>query len=118
MQISNYSQSSFHACRWTESEANLQFLVSRTRNRHLRYLVSIHLSIFDLTNLGPEYIVSLKNISPALRLLVENEIVRLSVWTNPTNDPKRGTDHVANMEKTMLDVSHIRLLISSLLLDT
>lgn len=27
-----------------------------------------------------------------LRLLTENEIFRLNVWTNPTNDPKRGTD--------------------------
>jgi phosphatidylinositol 4-kinase len=38
-----------------------------------------------------------------LRLLVENEITRLNVWLNPTNDPKRGTDFVG-VEKTFYDV--------------
>lgn len=53
-----------------------------------------------------EYIAALKNIILPLRLLVENEVFRLTVWTNPANDPKRGMDHVCQLEKTMLDVSH------------
>lgn len=39
-----------------------------------------------------------------LRLLVENEILRLNVWNNPTNDPKRGVDTVGMVEKSMTDV--------------
>jgi len=40
-----------------------------------------------------------------LRLLVENEILRLNVWNNPTNDPKRGVDNVGTVERVMVDVS-------------
>ena len=46
----------------------------------------------------------MNNLSLPLRLLVENEVFRLTVWTNPVNDPKRGTDHICALEKTMLDV--------------
>ncbi|TFK94778.1 atypical/PIKK/PI4K protein kinase [Polyporus arcularius HHB13444] len=49
------------------------------------------------------YVASLANLSLPLRLLVENEVFRLTVWTNPANDPKRGTDHICALEKTMLD---------------
>jgi len=42
-----------------------------------------------------------------LRLLVENEILRLNVWNNPTNDPKRGVDNIGTVEKTMTDVSRL-----------
>ena len=49
--------------------------------------------------------MNLKNESSSLRLLVENEIIRLTVWSNPCNDPKRGVDHVSNLEKLMTDVS-------------
>ncbi|KAL1947994.1 hypothetical protein VTO73DRAFT_13718 [Trametes versicolor] len=52
-----------------------------------------------------QYIAALKNIILPLRLLVENEVFRLTVWTNPANDPKRGMDHVCQLEKTMLDSS-------------
>lgn len=52
-----------------------------------------------------DYVASLKNLSLPLRLLVENEVFRLTVWTNPANDAKRGMDHVSALEKTMLDVS-------------
>ncbi len=51
-----------------------------------------------------DYVASLANLSLPLRLLVENEVFRLTVWTNPANDPKRGTDHICALEKTMLDV--------------
>ncbi|KAH9843165.1 atypical/PIKK/PI4K protein kinase [Rhodofomes roseus] len=52
-----------------------------------------------------QYIASLKNLNLPLRLLVDNEIARLTVWSNPTNDPKRGPDHVVSIEKTMMDSS-------------
>lgn len=47
----------------------------------------------------------IKNLNMPLRLLVENEIFRLSVWSNPSNDAKRGADHPGNVEKIMVDVS-------------
>lgn len=57
-----------------------------------------------ITNMAAVYKSFLKNHALPLRLLVENEIFRLSVWTNPSNDFKRGTDHMSTLEKTMLDV--------------
>lgn len=38
-----------------------------------------------------------------LRLLVENEITRLTVWANPSNDSQRGTDHHSVTERSMLE---------------
>ncbi|KAI0362486.1 atypical/PIKK/PI4K protein kinase [Trametes cingulata] len=52
-----------------------------------------------------QYVAALKNLILPLRLLVENEVFRLTVWSNPTNDPKRGTDHICQLEKTMFDSS-------------
>lgn len=46
-----------------------------------------------------------QDMTQVLRLLVENEILRLNVWNNPTNDPKRGVDSIGTIEKTMTDVS-------------
>lgn len=43
-----------------------------------------------------------------LRLLIENEIYRLDVWANPTNDPRRGIDHVT--ATSYADVSTRRIL--------
>lgn len=45
-----------------------------------------------------------QNTAQVLRLLVEDEILRLNVWNNPTNDPKRGVDTVGMVEKSMTDV--------------
>ncbi|KAI0345278.1 atypical/PIKK/PI4K protein kinase [Trametopsis cervina] len=45
----------------------------------------------------------LKDNNAPLRLLVENEIFRLSVWTNPLNDPKRGADYGGAVERLMTD---------------
>lgn len=53
-----------------------------------------------------------------LRLLVENEILRLNVWNNPTNDPKRGADSIGIVEKTMLDVSTLHAVPPGLIADT
>lgn len=60
-----------------------------------------------MTDVAVVYKSFLKNHALPLRLLVENEIFRLSVWTNPSNDLKRGTDHMSTLEKTMLDVSSL-----------
>ncbi|KAG9016282.1 phosphatidylinositol-4- kinase [Tulasnella sp. 427] len=46
-----------------------------------------------------------KSLNNLLRLLVENEIVRLNVWSNPTNDFRRGPDHVLAAERSFLDDS-------------
>ena len=45
-----------------------------------------------------------QSVAQVLRLLVENEILRLNVWNNPTNDPKRGADSIGAIERTMTDV--------------
>lgn len=60
----------------------------------------------------PEYLASLKNINLPLRLLVENEIFRLTVWSNPANEAKRGADHIVSIEKTMVDVRDLVLLVA------
>ncbi|KAJ6618823.1 hypothetical protein B0H10DRAFT_2217316 [Mycena sp. CBHHK59/15] len=49
-----------------------------------------------------EYTSKLRSLNHPLKLLVENEIFRLGVWANPTNDPKRGTDHT---ERGLLEAS-------------
>ena len=50
-----------------------------------------------------------QSMAQVLRLLVENEILRLNVWNNPTNDPKRGADSIVAVEKTMTDVSRLSI---------
>lgn len=57
------------------------------------------------------YVSRLKSHSVPLKLLVENELCRLSVWTNPMNDSKRGADYPTNLERTMTDVSFFFLAI-------
>ncbi|TCD70919.1 phosphatidylinositol-4- kinase [Steccherinum ochraceum] len=57
------------------------------------------------THKASHYTSALKNLNILLRLLVDNEILRLMVWTNPTNDAKRGADHFGTLEKTMTDAS-------------
>lgn len=61
---------------------------------------------FKATHLFPVvYAARLKSINHPLRLLVENEIYRLTVWANLISDPKRGSDHHNNVERGMLEVS-------------
>ncbi|KAG6336316.1 hypothetical protein ID866_2765 [Astraeus odoratus] len=45
----------------------------------------------------------LKNINHPLRLLVENEIYRLTVWANPNNDLKKEMGHHCVVERSMLE---------------
>ncbi|EDR14914.1 uncharacterized protein LACBIDRAFT_187897 [Laccaria bicolor S238N-H82] len=47
----------------------------------------------------------MRSLNLPLRLLTENEIFRLSVWMNPSNDPKKGSDLVGNTERTLLETS-------------
>ncbi|KAH7923479.1 hypothetical protein BV22DRAFT_1036261 [Leucogyrophana mollusca] len=54
---------------------------------------------------APLHAARLKSINQPLRLLVENEIFRLTVWANPSNDVKRGTDHFGTAERNMLEPS-------------
>lgn len=49
-------------------------------------------------------LIDLRNTNRLLRLLVENELYRLTVWDNPTNDIGRGTDHLCTFERETLDV--------------
>jgi len=56
------------------------------------------------------YVSRLKSHSVPLKLLVENELYRLSVWANPMNESKRGVDYSTNLERTMTDVSFFSLL--------
>jgi hypothetical protein len=58
------------------------------------------------TKIVLDYVSRLKSINHPLRLLVENEIFRLAVWANPSNDVKRGTDHVGTSERNMSEVGH------------
>lgn len=51
-----------------------------------------------------DYVGRLRSINHPLKMLVENEISRLNVWANPTNDPKRGTDHVGTAERSLTEV--------------
>ena len=39
-----------------------------------------------------------------LQLLVESEINRLSVWSNPANEPSRGVVPPTNLEKGITNV--------------
>ncbi|KAJ3513745.1 hypothetical protein NLJ89_g2774 [Agrocybe chaxingu] len=55
--------------------------------------------------IGFDYAERMRSLNLPLRLLTENEISRLSVWSNPTNDVKRGADIVGNMERTLLDTA-------------
>ncbi|KAG0701518.1 hypothetical protein DFH29DRAFT_926376 [Suillus ampliporus] len=68
-------------------------------------------SLSSLSSLAPHqsasktslYVARLKNINQPLRLLVENEIFRLTVWANPSNEAKRGIDHHSMIERNMLE---------------
>ncbi|KAI0075272.1 hypothetical protein K474DRAFT_1676500 [Panus rudis PR-1116 ss-1] len=52
-----------------------------------------------------QYTAALKALNLPLRLLVDNEITRLMVWTNPCNDQKRGLDHFSTLDKTLTESS-------------
>jgi hypothetical protein len=49
-----------------------------------------------------EYFSQLQSINTLLRLLVENEIFRLNVWNNPSND-KRSADQTSGIERNFTE---------------
>ncbi|CAE6400878.1 unnamed protein product, partial [Rhizoctonia solani] len=51
----------------------------------------------------PEYLSKHRAQNSLLKLLIENEITRLRVWANPTNDLKRGQDYLSNSERSLTD---------------
>lgn len=55
-----------------------------------------------------DYATRLRSINLPLRLLTENEVFRLMVWANPTNDPKRGSDQVGTTAATLFEVRLIQ----------
>ena len=56
-----------------------------------------------------EYSTVLQSLNLPLRVLVDNEISRLTVWANPCNDPKRVQDHLTALDKTLTDVRAIHI---------
>lgn len=50
-----------------------------------------------------------------LRLLTENEIFRLSVWSNPTNETSKGNDLIGNSERTLFEATFFTLSLDYLL---
>ena len=55
-------------------------------------------------NLLPsDHAVRMRGLNLPLRLLTENEIFRLSVWNNPTNETSKGADLVGNTERTLFE---------------
>ncbi|KAF9475060.1 hypothetical protein BDN70DRAFT_996680 [Pholiota conissans] len=51
------------------------------------------------------YAERMRNLNLPLRLLTENEIFHISVWGNPTNDTRKGSDIVGSAERTILEAS-------------
>ncbi|KIJ56890.1 hypothetical protein M422DRAFT_238481 [Sphaerobolus stellatus SS14] len=70
---------------------------------------SLYLSALDEKS-ASDFMPDFKNTNLLLRLLVENEIYRLCVWKNPTNDSQRGTDHLNFTEKGLLEPSWRQLI--------
>jgi phosphatidylinositol 4-kinase len=56
------------------------------------------------SKLVPAYLAKHRAQNSLLKLLIENEINRLRVWANPTNDLKRGADYLSNSERSLADV--------------
>ena len=54
-----------------------------------------------------DYADSLKSLNLPLRVLIDNEVFRLAVWANPSNDPRRGVDQFGVMERTLTEVRSI-----------
>ncbi|KAF8350539.1 hypothetical protein F5887DRAFT_939764 [Amanita rubescens] len=71
---------------------------------HNHALIS-SLSLPQLACRGNYYKDKIRDMNNPLRLLTENEIYRLLVWGNPTNDPKRWVDHPAIYEKSQTESS-------------
>ncbi|CAE6468907.1 unnamed protein product [Rhizoctonia solani] len=65
--------------------------------------VTSSLQLEKSTSRHPEYLAKHRAQNSLLKLLIENEISRLRVWANPTNDLKRGQDYLSNSERSLTD---------------
>ncbi|KAG8764613.1 phosphatidylinositol-4- kinase [Ceratobasidium sp. 428] len=65
--------------------------------------VTSSLQLERVSSRSPAYHGKHRAQNSLLKLLIENEISRLRVWANPTNDPKRGVDYLSNSERSMTD---------------
>ena len=57
-----------------------------------------------LQALPSDHVDRMRSLNLPLRLLTEDEIFRLSVWNNPTNETSKGSDLVGHTERTFLEV--------------
>ncbi|KAI0782195.1 atypical/PIKK/PI4K protein kinase [Abortiporus biennis] len=57
------------------------------------------------TSKSAYYTNRLKSVNTLLKVLIDSEISRLTVWANPCNDPKRGADHYGTIDKTMTEAN-------------
>ncbi|PFH54176.1 hypothetical protein AMATHDRAFT_52986 [Amanita thiersii Skay4041] len=69
------------------------------------YAVISSLSPVQLATRGSYYKNRIRTINTPLRMLVENEISRLMVWSNPTNDARKGGDYLGVVERTQTEAS-------------
>ncbi|KAG8734179.1 phosphatidylinositol-4- kinase, partial [Ceratobasidium sp. 423] len=65
--------------------------------------VTSSLQLDKSSSRNPEYLSKHRSQNSLLKLLIENEIARLRVWANPTNDLKRGQDYLSNSERSLTD---------------
>jgi len=104
MLISRFCQNSLNICQAILSGDLPSFRVCPTLDLPLPVFI---ISVFgwNAANVVQDYAERMRSLNLPLRLLTENEIFRLSVWGNPTNDARKGADLVGNTERTLLDVS-------------
>jgi hypothetical protein len=57
-----------------------------------------------------DYNTRLRDLNAPMRLLVESELSRLSVWVNPTNDAKRSTDFFGATERGLVDTTWLGII--------
>jgi hypothetical protein len=104
MRISRCYPNFCRTCRQTLSEILLLYQAYHLPNRNLGHVcVDRHWPESHLTVLT-DYVTRVRSTNLPLRLLTENEVFRLMVWANPTNDPKRGYDQYGTASATLAEV--------------
>jgi phosphatidylinositol 4-kinase len=77
---------------------------------HVTQVCNTKLNFGQLANhYSVEYLSKHRSQNSLLKLLIENEIARLRVWANPTNDLKRGQDYLSNSERSLTDVGPVSI---------
>ncbi|KAI0032206.1 hypothetical protein K488DRAFT_50373 [Vararia minispora EC-137] len=89
----------------------LKEFLSIIRNDSARLTFNItSMSPTHVPAMNPYYVSRVSALGLPLRLLVENELYRLSVWDNPANDVKRHADYVPATERTMTEASWVQVI--------